>query len=181
MLSPELLIDTAGRVDQWVVTHLSDIVAAMKRASLTRAFEDIIAYEDISKSSNPGYRAFSEMPICDHVWSHLDLPPGFEIIPWSLGRVNIIGQTTRMILYSPNHTYGLRSSDGVIFCLTPGQFIAFSRTDLVAGERLQILKNKAPDLISLYPDDQGRMGIGSLVGTREEIVRELNFDYTTVG
>lgn len=179
MLSPELLIDTAARVNQWVNAHLDDIVAAMKQASMTRIFEDILAYEDIPELFRPEKRTFSEMPVCDHFWSHLNPPHGFQIVPWSIGRVNIVGPSTKLALYSINHTYA-QSPDGVILCITPGQFEVFTRTDLYAGDRLQRLRTKAPELISLYPDDQGRMGIATLVGTREEIAQKLNFDYTIV-
>jgi len=180
MASSELLIDNSVIVDYWVKTHIRDITSAMKQAQIAKATEDIIGFDVISEQLRTERRTYSEMPICDDVWKRLDPPPGFEIVPWSVGRVNIVGTSTGLVLYSINHAYVI-NPHGVILCITPGQFESFMRTDLYAGDRLQRLKNKAPDLISLYPDDRKRLGIGILFGPREEIAQKLNFDYTTVG
>lgn len=178
MLSSELLIDTAARVDQWVVAHLDVIVAAMKKAHINKVTEQMRDYSGISPNLEIWGRTYSEMPICD-VWRHLDPPTGFEIIPWEIGRVKTIGPTTKLAIYTDNHSYA-QNSAGVILCITPGQFEAIARTDLYAGDRLQRLKDKAPELMSLYPDDRNKLGIGILFGPREEIAQKLNFVYTTV-
>lgn len=179
MVSPELLIDAADDVDQWVNTNLNNIVAAMKKAHENKVAEQIRDYSGISSGLEIWRRAYSEMKLCG-VWDLLKPPEGFEIISWEIGQVNIIAPLTNLPIYTDHHIYAI-NPDGVILCITPGQFKALTRTDLYAGDRLQLLKNQAPSLISLYFDDQNRFGIGTLVGTREEIVRGLNFDYTVVG
>jgi len=78
----------------------------------------------------------------------------------------------------PQHTYAV-NSEGFIICLTPGLFLGYSDENLLPGERLARLKQKAPDLISLFPDDTARQGIGVLFGQREEVAARLGLLYTT--
>lgn len=176
----ELCFDRTTEINTWFYTNLTNVRSAMMQALKARANLDTQNYEAVSECFKEYQRTLSEMPICAHVWNRLDPPPGYEIVPWEIGRVNIIGPRTGLTIYSCNHSYA-RNDHGVILCLTPGLFEAFARTDLGPGGRLQRLRDKAPDLISLYPDNQGRMGIGTLVGSREEIAKRLSLDYTTVG
>lgn len=178
MVSNELLAYTADRVDQWVNTTRNDILTAMQKVHENIVIEQIIDYSGISRDLEIWRRAYSEMALSG-AWNLLEPPEGFEIIPWEIGRVNIIGPSTKLAMLTYNHIYA-QSSDDLILCITPGQFEAVARTDLCRGDRLRLLKNQAPTLMSLHFDNQGRLDIGTLVGTREEIAQKLNFDYTIV-
>ncbi|MFH1601755.1 MAG: hypothetical protein ABIB61_02240 [Candidatus Shapirobacteria bacterium] len=168
-------------IRKWLKEDLGKIRHEFKKALVERATQDVLAWEEISACFFLSSRCYSEMPICDHVWSGIQPPRGFEKVPFENGRVDIIGASANLILDScPHHTYAA-SPEGFIICLTPGLFIGFNREDMLPGARLSWLKNLAPDLISLFPDDRGRQGIGVLFGHQEEITRRLGFLYTTQG
>ena len=172
-------------VDSWIMNNFWGIVEEMKEIHRINTANEIIYGDEPIEQFRIHRRSYSEMPICDYIWPKLNPPSGYKIVSWEIGRVNILKPITKVVKSQINHTYAQNTDDGSILCITPGQFVEPTNPHLFAGDRLKKLKIMAPDLISLYPDGidlhLGRLGIGVLLGSREEIREKLNLDYTRVG
>lgn len=162
-------------LDSWIMDNSHKIVCGIEDAYQRRAMEAVVVYEEVDVAFDRSLRSLSEMPICDHAWSSVPLPPRGRLVPWSKGKVQIY-QTMGDVLTCDNHAY-VRDSANQVVCVTPGLFEAVFE-NLRPGERLRRLKEKAPDLISLLPDKTGRLGIAILYGSDQEIFQQLGFVYT---
>lgn len=110
-------------------------------------------------------RSLSEMPLC-HSWQNIPMPPGYKV---ARGEVQI-RSGLRRIGYPP-HTFALNQEKRVL-CFTFGQFSNPGEENQKPGERINKLKSKAPDLITLLP-----CGLSYLHGTIDDIKARLNLHY----
>ena len=180
MMLPEMRgLEVSPYLNEWIVENAQSIVRGVEKGYQNRAMLSVIEYGEVDPFFRRSGRALSEMPICDHSWSELPLPPDCRVVPWRDGKVEIY-EETGSVLVCDNHTY-IRDMFNQVMCVTPGLFEEAMSEDLRAGERLQILKEKAPDLITIFPDKTGFPGIAVLYGTDEEIFRRLGFRYIDSG
>lgn len=176
-MEPRVLesLELPPSLDSWIRDNSEEIVRGIEDGYQKRARESVVEYDEVDSSFSRSLRSLSEMPICDHAWSELPLPPLCRLVPWSRGKVQIY-EETGTVLTCDHHAY-VRDANNRVMCVTPGLFEA-PFDELRPGERLRRLKDKAPDLITLLPDKTGYPGIAVLCGTDQEIYRQLGLIYT---
>ena len=169
-------LDPAPSLKDWVKDNSHEIVGGIEKAYQRRAMESVVAYDEVDTFFNRSLRSLSEMPICDHAWSEVSIPPGCRLVPWDRGKVCIYHPETDTVLTCDHHAY-VRDAKNRVMCVTPGLFEAVFE-DLRPGERLRRLKEKAPDLVTLLSDKTGYPGIAVLYGTDRQIYFQLGFIYS---
>lgn len=162
-------------LNDWIAKNSPTIIAGIENAYRIRAMESIISYDEIEPSLDRSRRSLSEMPICDNAWSNLPIPPKCRLVTWERGSVKI-HQTSGSVVICDHHAY-VRDPNNQVMCVTPGLFEALSER-LSPGQRLERLKLKAPELITLLQDRTNHYGIAILYGSEEEISKRFGFFYT---
>jgi hypothetical protein len=168
-------IELSPSLHRWILDNSHQIVCGIEDAYQRRAMVSILEYDETDPAFDRRLRSLSEMPICDHAWSNLPVPPGCRFVPWDRGKVQVYLGTGEVIVCD-HHAY-VRDSDNRVMCVTPGLFEAPSE-NLWSGYRLERLKQKAPDLITLLPDKTDRLGIAVLYGADQDIFQQLGYVYT---
>ncbi len=166
-------------VDRWTDGKLPMIIELLNKQRTMMGNLDYIFYGEVPDYFRTSNRSLSEMPLCRAIKSFDSLPADFCSVACENGEVYRQLKRSGLEMSLGNHAFAIGPEDYVL-CFVPGLFESWARNDLLPGERLAIMKEKAPELITLYPDDVGRMGIARLLGTKAQIEQQLGLFYETI-
>lgn len=151
-------------VNEWVAGNLEFIAQKLEEERQSRVGKVTpLSILDLND------RWLSEMPLCE-AWKDIKksagLPSGFKL-RWT--EVFVIGGDP----LGPQRGHFIAATpEDDILCITPGQFVHTNGRLVKPGERIVELKQKAPELITLYGG-----GIAVLYGQKQAVGKRLEIWY----
>ena len=167
MLVAEIISYQPTKEEAWAQCNLQEITQELEegRASVYRGKIELEDYVG-AQAYAPDRRALCVTAVC-RALRRIDPPHGYKR---EEGRVawKSCGQ-----IYDTSHTYFVGKEDeNEILCLTVGQFIMPDELDTVPNQRINLMKEKAPNLLLTISED-----LTILHGSRSEIRSRLGLVY----
>lgn len=150
--------EIAGAVNEWSFENMKLLISLLKKKR-----EDYVRRRKgrLPSSLDLRKRWLSEMPLCGF-WEDIKPPQGFAV-SYQEVYVNPSRQDPHLFANGP---------ENLVLCFTPGQFVEPSNKNMQPGERIGILKARAPEFVEIYGD-----GLARLFGGRNEVWEKLGISY----